>query len=245
MAKTKNFIAEAYGEARKFFSFLEDPKYFPMIALALLVYIFFGPQLLPIYVIEFLNSGLVRMVVLVIVAVLLAGSPSLACLFLVAFIVTVLAARTTVFDYFEDMKKEAKEEAKKEMKGENFEDAPKSEEKPTEEEEDPNAAMPMENNEKMPTMDMNETEMVEEETTMVEENFANRRPVQYQAGLVNAGDFNYTSSCQASCGGAGLPTQGKSVDGPCNAVAAFTPELNAQGMNCPMGYTGPVAGANF
>ena len=99
MAKTKNFIAEAYGEARKFFSFLEDPKYFPMIALALLVYIFFGPQLLPIYVIEFLNSGLVRLVVLIIVAVLLAGSPALACLFLVAFIVTVLAARTKISAY--------------------------------------------------------------------------------------------------------------------------------------------------
>ena len=229
MAKAKNFIAESYNEARKFFSFLEDPKYFPMIALALLVYIFFGPQLLPIYVIEFLNSGLVRMVVLVIVAVLLAGSPSLACLFLVAFIVTVLAARTTVFDYFEDMKKEAKEEGKEEAKKE-MEEEKKAEEMPAPEE--ANAAMPMEN------------EMTEE-VAMTEENFANRRPVQYQAGLVNAGDFNYTSNCQASCGGAGLPTQGKSVDGPCNAVAAFTPELNAQGMNCPMGYTGPVSGANF
>lgn len=214
MVKAKNMVADIYGEARKMLSFLEDPRYFPVIAVALLVYIFFGPKLLPMYVIEFLNSGLMRLVMLVVVAVLLTGSPVLAGLFLVAFLVTVLAARTTVFDYFEDMKamkeevkEEAKEAAKEEVK------KSKEEEKPAEEEK--------------------------------KENFSNL-PVQFQAGVVAPGEFNYTTNCQKSCSTEnGLPVSGGSVDAPCNAVAAFSPELNAQGMNCPMGFSGPVAGANF
>lgn len=225
VSKAKNVVADVYNQARKMFSFLEDPRYFPVIAVVLLIYIFFGPALLPFYVIEFLNSGLVRLLMLVIVAVLLTGSPALAGLFLVAFLVTVLAARTTVFDYFEDMN-ELKEEVKKEAT-----EAAKEEVQKLEDEKKSNEDKPKDDDE----------ENKPEDTT---ENYMNV-PVNYQAGLVAPGKFNYTSNCIDSCSANGLPLAGASADSPCNAVAAFAPELNAQGMNCTMGFGGPVAGANF
>lgn len=278
MAKNaKNFVAESYKDAQKMFSFLENPAYFPIIAVTLLVYIFFGPRLLPGYVIAFLDSGLMRLVMLVIVAVLLPASPSLAGLFLVAFLVTVLAARTSVFDHFEDMmsldeeKKKAKEamakvlekmpEAERKEALAKFDkevDAITTEEEMKKAHEMVNAAKAAMEDEKKMSKDMGEMigemkkmgeaekELTEEESKKEskKEGFSNM-PVQFQAGVVVPSDFNYTSNCQNDCGASGLPSTSGSVDGPCNAVAAFTPELNAQGMNCPMGYSGPVAGANF
>jgi translation initiation factor IF-1 len=72
------------------------------------------------------------------------------------------------------------------------------------------------------------------------ENFS--MPVDFNAGLVDAGNFNYTSGCTGDCK-YGLPLQGGPLDGPCNAVSTFNPSLNAQGINCPLGYDGPQIGA--
>lgn len=72
------------------------------------------------------------------------------------------------------------------------------------------------------------------------ENFS--MPVDFNAGLVDGGNFNYTSGCTGDCK-FGLPLTGGPLDGPCNAVSTFNPSLNAQGINCPSGYDGPQIGA--
>ena len=72
------------------------------------------------------------------------------------------------------------------------------------------------------------------------ENFS--MPVDFNAGLVDGGNFNYTSGCTGDCK-FGLPLTGGPLDGPCNAVSTFNPSLNAQGINCPSGYDGQQIGA--
>ena len=51
--------------------------------------------------------------------------------------------------------------------------------------------------------------------------------------------YNYTNDCTNLCSS---ETEGNTQ---CNSVATFKPELNAQGMNCPMGYSGKRCGSNF
>lgn len=181
MSKTQNLAADIYSKTRKSLSFLEDPRYFPVLAILLLIYIFFGPALLPHFIIEILNTWVVRVIMLVVVAVLLTGSPRLACLFLVAYLVTVLAAKSSIFDLFQNQE---------EKKQEDF------------------------------------------------------NSVQFNAGLVQPDNFNYNTECLNQCDNAAKLPEGK-ADSPCNSVATFNPENNAQGINCPMGYDGSILGANF
>ena len=51
--------------------------------------------------------------------------------------------------------------------------------------------------------------------------------------------YNYTNDCTSLC-------SAESVNNAqCNSVATFNPELNAQGLNCPMGFSGTQNGSNF
>ena len=51
--------------------------------------------------------------------------------------------------------------------------------------------------------------------------------------------YNYRNDCTNLC-------SSETGNNPqCNSVATFNPELNAQGMNCPMGYSGVQNGSSF
>ena len=51
--------------------------------------------------------------------------------------------------------------------------------------------------------------------------------------------YNYKNDCTNLCSA----ESGKNPQ--CNSVATFNPELNAQGLNCPMGFAGTQSGSNF
>lgn len=61
--------------------------------------------------------------------------------------------------------------------------------------------------------------------------------------IPHGGDYNRYFDCVKDCADGDVGTG--SLSQPCDGVALWNPELNAQGLNCPLGYSGQKTGSPF